>query len=52
VNPGNSGGPLFNMRAEVLAMVTLKSGTMERTGFALHIDHVRDALAKCFPHSQ
>jgi len=51
VNPGNSGGPLFNMRAEVIGMVTLKSGTMQQTGFALHIDEVADALKKCFPHS-
>jgi len=51
VNPGNSGGPLFNMRAEVIGMVTLKSGTMQQTGFALHIDQVADALKKCFPHS-
>ena len=51
VNPGNSGGPLFNMRAEVIGMVTLKSSTMEKTGFALHIDQVADALKKSFPHS-
>lgn len=52
VNPGNSGGPLFNMRAEVIGMVTLKSSTMEKTGFALHIDQVAAALKHCFPHSQ
>ena len=52
VNPGNSGGPLFNMRAEVIGMVTLKSAKMEKTGFALHIEHVIAHLKNCFPQSE
>jgi len=51
VNPGNSGGPMFNMLGEVIGMVTLKA-SIERTGFALHIDHVRDHLPACFPQSE
>jgi len=51
VNPGNSGGPMFNMRGEVIGMVTLKVIAMERAGFALHIDHVRERIAECFPES-
>ncbi len=51
VNPGNSGGPMLNMRGEVIGMVTLKAAVMERAGFALHIDHVKERLADCFPES-
>ena len=49
VNPGNSGGPMFNMRGQVIGMVTLKVMIMERAGFALHIDQVRDYFPNCFP---
>ena len=52
INPGNSGGPLLNMRGEVVGMVTLGTQMMQRTGFALHIDHVLKALPACFPQSQ
>jgi len=48
INPGNSGGPLFNMKGQVVGMVTLKA-TIERTGFALHIDHVKAHFPHCFP---
>lgn len=51
VNPGNSGGPMLNMRGEVIGMVTLKILVMERAGFALHIDHLRERIAECFPES-
>ena len=46
VNPGNSGGPLFNMNGEVIGVVTLKiSGTnYEGMGFALPIDGVKNMI--------
>jgi serine protease Do len=35
VNPGNSGGPLFNMKGEVIGMITLKAMGSENIGFAI-----------------
>ena len=51
INSGNSGGPLFNMRGEVVGITTAKySGTsasgasIEGVGFAIPIDDVIDIL--------
>ena len=51
INSGNSGGPLFNMRGEVVGITTAKySGTsasgasIEGVGFAIPIDDVMDIL--------
>jgi len=52
VNPGNSGGPMFNFHGQVIGMVTLKFMAMERAGFALHIDQVCEQLPNCFPVSE
>ena len=48
VNPGNSGGPLFSMTAQVIGMVTLGTN-MQGTGFALHIDQIKAHFPHCFP---
>ncbi len=46
VNPGNSGGPLFNMSGEVIGIVTLKiaGNNYEGLGFALPMESVIDMI--------
>lgn len=52
INSGNSGGPLFNMRGEVIGITTAKysgtsssGATIEDVGFAIPIDDVRGLLS-------
>jgi len=52
INSGNSGGPLFNMRGEVIGITTAKySGTstsgasIEGIGFAVPMDDIKGSLA-------
>jgi len=52
INSGNSGGPLFNMRGEVVGITTAKytgtsgtGATIEGIGFAIPIDDVKGIIA-------
>ena len=46
VNSGNSGGPMFNDRGEVIGIITLKlTGNYEGMGFAIPINAARPLLA-------
>ena len=44
INLGNSGGPLFNLRGELVGITTARSNRAEGIGFALPIDRVRAFL--------
>lgn len=48
VNPGNSGGPIFNSRGEVIAIAQLilsRSGGSDGLGFGLSVNVVKEFLA-------
>lgn len=44
INRGNSGGPLINMRGEVIGMNTAVSASSQGIGFAISIDVIKDAI--------
>lgn len=46
VRPGNSGGPLFDSRGEVVGMVFARSTTDADTGYALTLGEVRPVLSR------
>ncbi|UOF89771.1 trypsin-like peptidase domain-containing protein [Fodinisporobacter ferrooxydans] len=46
INRGNSGGPLINLRGEVIGVNTAVSQSSQGIGFAISIDVVRKAVAE------
>ena len=44
VNPGNSGGPLFNGRGQVIGVINMGIPTMEGLNFAIPVQHVKYVL--------
>ncbi|MGZ4123869.1 MAG: S1C family serine protease [Tumebacillaceae bacterium] len=46
INRGNSGGPLINLRGQVVGMNTAVSASSQGIGFAIPVDVVRNAISK------
>jgi len=44
VNPGNSGGPLFNALGEMIGIITLANQDAENVGFAIAADRLREVF--------
>ena len=49
VNPGNSGGPVFDSSGRVIGVVTLKSMKAESLAFCIPVEDLQAALAKVGP---
>jgi regulator of sirC expression with transglutaminase-like and TPR domain len=49
IEPGNSGGPVLDMRGRVLGLVTLKSQVSANLGFAVGIDSLKPLLRRPNP---
>jgi S1-C subfamily serine protease len=49
VRPGNSGGPLFDDKGEVVGMVFARSTTDADTGYALTLDELSPVLDSLSP---
>ncbi|MDG2261341.1 MAG: trypsin-like peptidase domain-containing protein [Actinomycetota bacterium] len=53
INLGNSGGPLLNVRGELIGINTVMNLNAENIGFAIPVDRVRETLAEeLFPNAR
>mgnify|MGYP003669913942 CR=1 FL=1 len=53
INLGNSGGPLLNIRGELIGINTVMNLNAENIGFAIPVDRVRETLAEeLFPNAR
>jgi serine protease Do len=53
INLGNSGGPLLNVRGELIGINTVMNSMAENIGFAIPVDQVREVLrGTLFPQAQ
>ena len=46
VNPGNSGGPIFNKFGEVIGVATLKLNNKEQMSFCIPVEDLRSAIGR------
>ena len=49
IEPGNSGGPLLNLKQEVIGIVTMKSAVTANLGFAIRVSDLKTLLASPNP---
>ncbi|HEY3968763.1 MAG TPA: transglutaminase family protein [Planctomycetaceae bacterium] len=49
IEPGNSGGPLFDMQGRVHGLLTMKSAITQNLGFAMPINALKPLIAKPNP---
>lgn len=52
ISPGNSGGPLFNLSGEVIAINTAISRSGNDLGFAIPIDQVKNVVPQLLQHGK
>lgn len=53
INLGNSGGPLLNIRGELIGINTVMNSMAENIGFAIPVDRVREVLTETlYPQAQ